>query len=189
MKERSSHLYGAIARACGESALPVVAEAFSFAIAKGGESEIGFDREIGVSFNPRPGRVGLILLNDCFVRDSQIVAAGLLATATKPEEFVAGVSRDLAIEARIPMDGVSRLSPAARAVRVALTLDFGRHLHQLTRGDSNFPPFIGDSAERLRSEYRNTLPLVIEMAREFTNEHGVARIHELLKRIEERNGE
>ncbi len=71
LKKESPNLYGKILRMYGSVPEPCKI-AYDFAREHGGNSEIWFTREEGVSFNPRAARVGVILIEG--VGSSEAVA-------------------------------------------------------------------------------------------------------------------
>lgn len=82
----SPHLQGKLKRKVDtnvftKSDLQLVDSAFEFSLGFGGERELDFNRAPGVSFNPRPARIALILLNDAGLNDASTVAAAIVATA------------------------------------------------------------------------------------------------------------
>ncbi len=111
--------------------------AFAFSMDNGGWLELDFDREPGVSFNPRPARVGLILLNDAKITDGAVLTAGVLATAHADLENMRGALpelpasiRELAILAHSEPELLEEMKDkAAGTVAVTLHLDRARHRH------------------------------------------------------------
>ena len=123
-------------------AKPVVDAAFDFSIQHGGRTELDFFREPGVSYNPRPARVGLILLKVAGIKDSAILAAAMLATVpemlAEARELFSEEVYGPAISAQLPpvelfgihLDERQRAEIGyAGSISVALWLDRARHLH------------------------------------------------------------
>ena len=140
VKKRSPHLHSVIQRTFkGDGvAHELIERCFSHAVECGGLQELDFVREEGVSFNPRPARVALILLNNAQVNDAEIVAAGILASSSPLDELkrldVSERSRVLAHAAMGTPAEVIAIEPVIRfdvaVVALSLWLDRIRHLHQ-----------------------------------------------------------
>ena len=139
------HLNLVAVRVFGAEAAAEIDKIFSIAIENGGLEEEDFRREPGVSFNPRPARVGLILINDLKVHDPLIVRAGVLAPVVDrcPDEAKAKIESSMsggkqaietALAARLPLDRIEKLEGSAREaaakIAAALFLDRMRHFHQ-----------------------------------------------------------
>lgn len=155
MQTRSPHLFGASTRTWpGDSAaVKIIALTFQWVIAEDGEVEIDFKRDPTVSFNPRPARIALILLNDVELKSPIAIAAGILATASNPLGLVEKQQKTLLpaassfLDARSFFDTIAytqlemwKLSKlpdsseviSAIQIRCALFLDRTRHLHRMT---------------------------------------------------------
>ena len=158
MKEQldtlSPQLKGALAREWNgdESALALAREAFALAINSGGIKELDFERADGVSFNPWPARIALIVLNDAgetsplavltAVLLPVLLCGGNFAPFTMPGAAIleqAAAAANLAAEA--PEATLAALDrggdPIARVAAIsqcAQHLDRIRHLHQADKG-------------------------------------------------------
>lgn len=138
--DKSPHLYGVLGRTLDAQGVQLVSRAFEVSILHAGESELDIERREGVSFNPHPGRVGLILLNDFAERSPEVIACGVLATAKLPlnlsvsELFGERVSRLLALTLAPTEELLENIAQpdyqAAAKVALALYIDRTRHLHQ-----------------------------------------------------------
>lgn len=140
--DESPHLASALKTAAPESDFALLDAAFNFSIQHGGRAELDFVREIGVSYNPRPARIGLILLKIAGITKSTVLAGGILATAHDSiAEAVELLPKDvvkLARDSQLPtavlfgkhLDGQAKDEPAfAAIIAVALHLDRARHIH------------------------------------------------------------
>lgn len=119
----------------------LIMDALDFAIRFGGKVELDFTRPVDASFNPRPARVALILINDAKVRDTNIIIAGVLASVGKKElaeienkEAFPNSALELALNA---IDLISQIPNMNQnndkiilTVSAAHWLDRIRHLHQ-----------------------------------------------------------
>src|SRR5262249_50888456 len=136
--QRSPHLAGVVRRTDPE-ALDFLDEVLAFVLESGGESEVGFERAHGVSFNPRPARLALILLQ-AGVRDRFVLGGAMLSCSATPEGYagsgasellaLANNSTELAQGLRAQLPGSRRESQIA----CAAALDLFRHLHQARDG-------------------------------------------------------
>lgn len=79
IKKFSPNLHLTIERILSLDEVALLDNAFSLAISHEGLKEIDFQREEGVSYNPRPARVALILINNAKVTDNKIIATSFLA--------------------------------------------------------------------------------------------------------------
>lgn len=140
VKKLSPHLHSVIQRVFRDAphAHALLEVSFAHAVEKGGLTELDFTREEGVSFNPRPARVALILLSNAQVTDPEVIAAGMLASSDPLDDLkhleVAERARVLAHAALEPPEVIASIDPAIRfevaIVALALWLDRVRHLHQ-----------------------------------------------------------
>ena len=140
VKKLSPHLHSVAQRVFRDepAALGIVELSFAHAVSYGGLAELDFEREDGVSFNPRPARVALILLSNAQVTDGEVVAAGILASSSPLEALkdleVSERARVLAHAAHALPDEIAELDLTIRAevavVALSLWLDRVRHLHQ-----------------------------------------------------------
>lgn len=140
VKKLSPHLHSVIQRIFKEdtAAHALLELSFTHAIEKGGLNELDFKREEGVSYNPRPARVALILLSNAQVADAEVIAAGMLASSDPLDDLkhleVAERARVLAHAALEAPEEIAKIDPPLRfevaIVALALWLDRVRHLHQ-----------------------------------------------------------
>ncbi len=138
---KSPHLFGVLGRTVDSHGVQLVSQAFEVSILHGGESELDIERREGVSFNPHPGRVGLILINDFQERSPEVIACGVLRTAKRPLEvsvqklFGEKVSHLLALSKLPAQELLANIEQSdyrsAAKVALALFLDRTRHLHQV----------------------------------------------------------
>jgi len=132
----SPHLNGMLRRS-GVREVDWIDRAFAFSMDNGGWLELDFDREPGVSFNPRPARIGLILLNDAKVTDGVALTAGVLATAHADLELIRETLpelppsiAELAILAQAEPEQLEAMEDeAAGTIAATLHLDRARHRH------------------------------------------------------------
>lgn len=75
---RSPHLFRCLERRFTPGLIQPFEQAFVAVVAANGELEQDFVRPPDVSFNPRPARLVLILLNDCGITDHQLLLAAML---------------------------------------------------------------------------------------------------------------
>jgi len=138
LAEYSPHLLGKLERRLYDRSLAPFEDALQFAISHGGLDEIDFKREPGVSYNPRPARVALILMDDLRVLEEEVLQAGICAsieatefpiTAALPKSLPAQVFR-IAADAKCSFSelGVQDGNEVLQ-VALALLLDRLRHLH------------------------------------------------------------
>jgi hypothetical protein len=113
------------------SAVASISTDYGRAVRFGGNEEPQVIREEGVSFNPRLGRILMILLRDAGVRDPLLFRAAVYASADIPE----GEWPELPEEARAIIQAIrdGNLSDErALAIRMVWELDSLRHLHMTT---------------------------------------------------------
>ena len=116
-----------------EAGAAELAEALDIAMANGGRLEIDFVRPLEVSFNPRPARVGLILIAEGEVRSYSTLAAGVLATIGDRLEALEALPLSESIR-QLALNGIAPLcttkNPEAQLIYLSMLLDRARHLHQ-----------------------------------------------------------
>ncbi len=127
----SPHLAGVLSRLETSGNPDALAEALTFAINHGALTELDFVRETGISFNPRPARIGLILLNEAGVRRLDPLAAAALACVHRDEQSAALSNFPteiwaLALSSTAPPE---ELSGEAQLIALSALLDRARHLH------------------------------------------------------------
>ena len=139
IREKSPHLASVLTREFQESAELVNLElCFNFAINQGALAEIDFVRDEEASYNPRPARVALILLNNAKIRNLAYLASGILASVSKlnelkPENQIPSAVWETAVEAQQDSENFLRcwspkLRPAA-TIMLSHSLDRARHVH------------------------------------------------------------
>ncbi|MFN8391450.1 MAG: hypothetical protein U0136_14275 [Bdellovibrionota bacterium] len=132
-------------------------KAFQFSVDNGGLLELDFTREPGVSYNPRPARVGLILLNDVRSRSLDQIIAGFFATSASDasalftEPSFADPIRMASLALAAPeslLQADTLVERAARDLALALHLDRARHRHQAPNAKSGaaWEQFLADTA-------------------------------------------
>lgn len=137
----------------------MIERAFDWAMNWGGKYELDFERRPDASYNPRPARVGLILINDAAVLEAQIIAAGLLATVLEGRTMdLSNAAFDrllghhiihiaqLAVQSpQCLFDNPSTDYQQASLICLALRLDRLRHLHQAITKKHQWPNFVKDT--------------------------------------------
>ena len=158
----SPHLRKSLERqGFGDSAL--LRDAFELAVASGGLRELDFEREEGASYNPRPARVALILLDNCGVRDELTLAAGILAASDAPEaEAAETLAEAISIAKSTRCTAAALANADDRLLNIALTLqlDRARHRHQAdASADSGWPEFIAETEKYIVLAQSRSHPL------------------------------
>ncbi len=136
IKNLSPNLYANLRRLINVDGAELLDYCFEMAIIHQGLEEIDFIREEGVSFNPRPARVALILINDAKIKDLQLISISFLANIKEtsleklkdeksniPEEFFQD-----ALHAQSPFF-YKNLKKEIKMISLALQLDRARHRH------------------------------------------------------------
>lgn len=139
IQSHSPHLAGALARRFDGSAVKAIEPLFSWAIAHGGFEELDFVRQPEVSYNPRPARLALIVINEGGSRKLEQIAGAVIAGASyggtfEPDESAfQRVAAEIAYLAAAPIREISRVPNAllhdVATVGCAVWLDRARHLH------------------------------------------------------------
>ncbi len=144
IKQYSPHLSFVLARAFPQEALVLFDDAFDAAVKANGMVEEDFEREEGASFNPRPARIALILINDGKVREVNTIASGIIFPSEQSIEtnsnkhFSALPEKILEVRNRArdllqnPESYKANESQAAATVVLASWLDRMRHLRIAT---------------------------------------------------------
>jgi hypothetical protein len=173
IQKRSPHLLGALKRNFRAPDAALLEEAFSLAMEIGGENELDFTRAKEASFNPRPARVALILLQEMKVREVATLAAAILAsTHPRPNQeelqelFETRISNDNQIRQEIirlysqisgPLEKTlapDEVEQSAAVIVLALLLDRARHLHLAK----------GDDAKIRQRDFLDSLPQYLKLA-------------------------
>ncbi len=174
----SPHLVTVVHRHFGEIDRHAIFSAFLTALDAGGFDEIDFIRTAGSSFNPRPARTGLILINDARVRDAEIVSAGILSAIGKPlaakvsQDFTARVNELVTVSLLPASDLLNRpeLPSAVAQIAGSRFLDRARHIHQAPpshqRSIANALIAEAEALERLTMGVSGPLYLLIRAWRE-----------------------
>ncbi len=89
IRKHSPNLAGVVERLFDAKDLETIEVAFIKAIEQGGLEELDFTRESGVSYNPRPARIALILLNDAHIRDVEVITDAISGTCSTPLATIA----------------------------------------------------------------------------------------------------
>lgn len=124
--------------------------ALEVAMENGGGSELDFERVEGVSYNPRPARVALILIKDAGIQNMPVIAAALLASLDAKAFHAANLERSfdekivtLASRSYENILDLSRenteSSKNAVLIAAAHWLDRVRHLHQSPKIELRHP--------------------------------------------------
>lgn len=154
----SKHLSGTLNSLVSAEDFETLEQAFIYAMRNGGGEEYGFLRQPGVSFNPRPARVALILIGDVGICDAEVLAAAIIATTgERLEGFADGEDstrdsvKSLARLALLPVSELESLQTehkhSGALIALALWLDRARHLHQATSPEvkEGFGSFVGET--------------------------------------------
>lgn len=156
-----SNLANALSRSLTLDDRQLVEHATLFALENGALTELDFERQPEVSFNPRPARIVLILLNDAGVRDSKTLAAAALATLEEPclnaaQTLFNQALCKLALSANLPPQQLLKenFEPSVALIALALWLDRARHLH--------LSPSIKDAS--FRNDFVDQTRLYIQLA-------------------------
>ncbi|MCB0332923.1 MAG: hypothetical protein KDD55_05450 [Bdellovibrionales bacterium] len=123
LEQEAPGLFGSLKRSCSSAEeLQILCDSYELSAKHGGKIEHGFTRKEGVSYNPRPARIGAILVKHFPLNTLSVVQRGMLACAPKlPERY------------RTPL--VPIFSPSEKSteedlsIAAALSLDDLRHRH------------------------------------------------------------
>jgi len=144
IRNKSPHLAGVLHRLKQQKPhldIDSLDEVFDYAIRNGGLEELDFCRDPEVSFNPRPARIALILVQDAGVSSTEVIAAGILASvwpsdngAEELRESIALPVAELSRESHCnPLELIERSSKNevnfASIIATSLWLDRARHFH------------------------------------------------------------
>lgn len=183
IKTHSSHLFGLLTRASVPSS--PLENAFALSIERGGLLELDFEREEGVSYNPRPARHCHILLSDYGSRDLQTLEACLLASIWELNPLDFSAAELTYLHSRFPdsaplLEEVYQEQPAsksARVIKLAQLLDRARHVH-LSKDAKKL--------EKVKQEVRFYLELSEQEHSWKISERIFLLLHSWLNRIERR---
>ncbi len=139
LAQLSPHLLGTLKRIFTPSDLVFIENTFMVAIECGGAGEIDFIRAENSSYNPRPARVALILIDQLQEKDSRVVTSALLATipdlrrelipATVIDEDILNLSLLSQLSPEELTAQQAHLPAAASKIALAAWLDRIRHFH------------------------------------------------------------
>ncbi|MCB0322268.1 MAG: hypothetical protein KDD69_01810 [Bdellovibrionales bacterium] len=132
--DTSPNLAGVLRRMFPAAATEQIQQAYTYAIENGGGRECDFERDPEASYNPRPARIALILINNAEVREVDELQAALLATVPLPSSsdgFSDLVRQWAQAAARITSEPSQADPCSVPPIRIALAhyLDRARHLH------------------------------------------------------------
>lgn len=159
IKKLSPNLHGSLKRFVNVDEAELLDYCFETAILHQGLEEIDFIREEGVSYNPRPARVALILINDAKIQDLQLISNSFLANIEKnklenlknekskiPEEFFQN-----ALLAKSPFFA-ENLRKEIKIISLALQLDRARHRHLSPRlnNKENWQEFLEENLKYIK---------------------------------------
>lgn len=136
IRKRSTSLAGILRREIDAHHHFSLDEIFAFTLATGGEREVGFEREAGVSYNPRPARLVQILIGDCDVRDPVILSGAILACSDEVEKFGGEESLKNYVETLrrvIARDDEGIEDLGVQQIASCLALDYARHYPQVVK--------------------------------------------------------
>lgn len=173
IKKLSPNLHGALKRFVNMDDADLMDYCFETAIHHQGLEEIDFKREDGVSYNPRPARVALILINDAKILDPQLISTSFLANIEKnklvnlkneenkiPKEFFQN-----ALLAKSPFF-YENLRKEIKIISLALQLDRARHRHLSPRlnNKENWQEFLEENLKyiKLAKDLSPQLHLLLE---------------------------
>lgn len=123
----SQNLFHVLQLKLGKDVSPQLDQAFSDAINQGGLEELDFKRPEGQSYNPRPARIALILINESQQIEEALLLAAFQASILSSEI----VGNKIVTEALDICKGHDKNQPSrnAKLLALALHLDRSRHFH------------------------------------------------------------
>jgi len=115
-------------------------DVFDFAIRNGGLEELDYIRDPEVSFNPRPARIAMIVLQSAKLNSQEAVEAALLSSVwpsdkeiENPPESLSENVLEIAARARLPpltlIGSAKKEASNAEILACCLWLDRARHYH------------------------------------------------------------
>ncbi len=149
LEQEAPGLFGSLKRSCScPEELALLCDSYELSVKHRGKEEVGFTRKEGVSYNPRPARIGAILIKHYPTNSLSAIQRGILACASElPQRYQRSV--------------ISILNPSPAcseeelAIAATLCLDDLRHLH--LRSDKD------EVIEKLKSRAKTMI--------NFMNEH------------------
>ncbi|MBL7661351.1 hypothetical protein JNK13_01230 [bacterium] len=138
LAQSSPHLDGVFRRLQKYSPqeLELLKTAYQTAILNHGAVEPDFSRDPGVSFNPRPARISLILINTVDISDLQSICAGMLAcipNLDSVDKLPQRLSDAAAIAQASQLPATAIKLPEALIINAALFLDRARQSHRSSK--------------------------------------------------------
>ena len=103
-----------LARCFSAEHFPALDLAFRFAMDRGGALEPDYTRPEGQSYNPRPARIGVILINDSGEKAVEVLLAGLIASAETGEEKIDAILSEHFSSSVISIAKMAKLSTEER---------------------------------------------------------------------------
>lgn len=162
LRKASPHLWGALRRLLAPEECEQIGRICLLAHRMGGHLELDFEREDGVSYNPRWARVALILMDNCGMRSPTELGAGIAASLLETAEglengesigVIPPETLKFALAALALLRGKTTDAPSpALAIASALCLDRARHLHLCSLPDRV------SRLESLQSRVRDLVP-------------------------------
>ena len=110
----SPHLAMLLARCFSAEHFPALDLAFRFAMDRGGALEPDYTRPEGQSYNPRPARIGVILINDSGEKAVEVLLAGLIASSETGEEEIDAILSEHFSSSVISIAKMAKLSTEER---------------------------------------------------------------------------
>lgn len=168
--KNSPHLDGKLLRLIKKGLLSssdyrLIDDAFCISMQHGGKEEIDFIRDPEVSFNPRPARAALILINDARETSAISIAAIILASLSTSTQNLKFDNRVLSLVEESLMDVNEIESKSAALIACSLWLDRARHLHQISEENRNetWPKFLEmhKSYLELAEKYSESLHILL----------------------------
>lgn len=120
----SANLFNVLNSSFGHDLQPKFDEIFKYCIENGGLTELDFVRPKDQSYNPRPARVALILLNESKQLDQSLLISAMLACVDNCQDPLSIEAKQISSE--IELKNYSR---KAKLIALALHLDRIRHFH------------------------------------------------------------
>lgn len=123
--KNSANLFNVLSTCFGRTLSPKIESAFKYCIENDGLNEIDFIRPEGQSYNPRPARVALILINDCEQHDQELIISAILACSRLSNDKKANNALEIC---NYPSDN-KNYQREEKLIALALHLDRARHFH------------------------------------------------------------
>lgn len=167
ISNKSPHLEGYLKRLIKSGKINSYAdldEAFTWCMQNGGIDEHDFIREAGVSFNPRPARVAIILMKEEGVQDLDILTAAVLSSCADKIHNYDNASdeiKSLVSKSMQPASIILEYKPAV--IALANRLDRARQLHRCNLKDASihWPKFLEENSDYLTLAEKHSKSLSI----------------------------